>query len=278
MSQVVGVGLRSAHYGEFLKPKPPSSVSWVEVITENFLPWKSGLAGKSVAVLEKVRRNFPVSLHGVSLNLGSADPLDEAYLKNLKALVERIQPIRVSDHLCWTGVGGRNSHDLLPLPYSVEALNLVSEKIQKVQDRLGRRLTVENVSAYFEWSPSEMTEAEFISEVTRRTGCGILLDLNNIFVTAKNLGRSAVNFIEGLPLDSVTQIHLAGPSERADGFLIDTHDSEVREEVWALLEFWARIGSPEIPVMVERDGNIPEWAVLEKELARIPAILGGINV
>ncbi len=213
------------------------------------------------------------------MNLGSADPLDLNYLKELKSLIQQIEPERVSDHLCWTGLRGRNSHDLLPLPYVEEVVNHVSEKILRVQDYLGRQLTIENVSAYVKWEASKMSEGEFLSAIIKRTGCGFLLDLNNIYVTSKNLGESASKFISEIPVHSVTQIHLAGPSEGEDGFLIDTHDSEVREEVWALLEEWSQIekkaGKNVTPVMIERDGDIPEWEVLERELLRILEVIKG---
>lgn len=268
----IGVGLRAPHTPIFVGETPPRSVSWVEVITENFLPWSNGLRGKSIATLERVRGRYDVALHGVSLNLGSASPLDSNYLKVWKDLVDRILPVRVSDHLCWTGIAGKNSHDLLPLPYTEEALDVVCEKISRVQDFLGRRLTVENVSAYVEWEASRMSEAEFLSAVVRRTGCGLLLDLNNVYVTSKNLGGDAHAFLEALPIAAVDQVHLAGPSERADGFLVDTHDSEVREEVWELYRRWTVMRERPTAVMIERDDNIPEWAVLESELLRVAEI------
>lgn len=266
----VGVGLRPPHTPLFVGEQPPKSVSWVEVITENFLPWKNGVRGKSQSTLERVRERYSVALHGVSLNLGSTAPLDPDYLRVWKELIERIEPVRVSDHLCWTGVPGKNSHDLLPLPYTEECISTVSEKILRVQDTLGRRLTVENVSSYVEWESSTMGEAEFLTEIVKRTGCGLLLDLNNIFVSSKNLNGDSLKFLRAIPLDAVEQVHLAGPSEREDGFLVDTHDSEVRDEVWELFRSWTRFRPRPIPVMIERDGNIPEWAELEKELKRIP--------
>jgi uncharacterized protein (UPF0276 family) len=272
IASFIGVGLRPAHTPLFVGETPPSSVTWVEVITENFLPWSNGIRGKSLATLEKVRARYDVALHGVSLNLGAATPLNEDYLRNWKELVARIQPVRVSDHLCWTGIAGKSSHDLLPLPYTEESVGVVCEKIMRAQEYLGRRLTVENVSAYVEWNDSQMSEAEFLSTIVRRTGCGLLLDLNNVDVTAKNLGGDSRKFIEGLPLVAVDQIHLAGPSEHADGFLVDTHDSPVREAVWELYRHWTMIRSRPTPVMIERDGNIPEWPVLESELHRIAEI------
>ena len=267
----IGVGLRPVHTPRFLGATPPTSVNWVEVITENFLPWSNGLRGKTVATLERIRARFDVALHGVSLNLGSSAPLDPNYLKAWKELVDRIEPIRVSDHLCWTGVPGKNGHDLLPLPYTEAAFANACEKIARAQDHLGRRLIVENVSAYVEWEASTMSEADFLARIARKTGCGLLLDLNNVFVTARNLGGSAEAFLDSLPLDAVEQIHLAGPSERADGFLVDTHDSDVREEVWDLYRHWRRVRERPTPAMIERDGNIPEWEVLEKEILRIAA-------
>ncbi len=270
----IGVGLRPTHTPLFVGESPPTSVTWVEVITENFLPLSNGLRGKSLANLEKVRARYDVALHGVSLNIGSASPLNPAYLKAWKELVDRIEPVRVSDHLCWTGIAGKNSHDLLPLSYTGETLGVVCEKISRVQDLLGRRLTVENVSAYIEWDVSHMGEAEFLKAVVSRTGCGLLLDLNNVFVTARNLGGDASEFLNALPLGAVDQIHLAGPSEHADGFLVDTHDSDVREEVWDLYRYWTEVRERPTAVMIERDGNIPEWAVLELELLRISKIEG----
>jgi uncharacterized protein (UPF0276 family) len=267
----IGVGLRPAHTARFLGDAPPTSVTWVEVITENFLPWTNGWRGKTGATLEKIRARYDVALHGVSLNLGSAAPLDPAYLEAWKELVRRIEPVRVSDHLCWTGTPGKNGHDLFPLPYTEESLANACEKIAQAQDHLGRRLVVENVSAYVEWDASTMGEAEFLSRIARTTGCGLLLDLNNVFVTARNLGRSAEAFLDSLPLDAVAQIHLAGPSEHADGFLVDTHDSDVREEVWELYRYWMRARARPTPAMIERDGNIPAWEILEKEVLRIGA-------
>jgi uncharacterized protein (UPF0276 family) len=273
----IGVGLRPTHTPLFVGDTPPTSVTWVEVITENFLPFSNGLRGKSVANLERVRSRYDVALHGVSLNLGSASPLNPDYLKVWKELVDRIEPVRISDHLCWTGIAGKNSHDLLPLSYTDETLGVVCEKISRIQDLLGRRLTVENVSAYVEWDASHMGESEFLKTIVSRTGCGLLLDLNNVYVTAKNLGGDATQFLNALPLGAVDQVHLAGPSEQADGFLVDTHDSDVREEVWDLYHLWTKIRERPTPVMIERDGNIPEWPVLERELFRISAIEGEIR-
>ncbi len=269
MHSPIGVGLRPVHTPLFVGETPPTSVEWVEVITENFLPWANGVRGKSLATLLKVRSRFPVALHGVSLNLGSASPLNPDYLHVWKELIERIEPVRISDHLCWTGIAGKNSHDLLPLPYTEGSLATVCEKISRIQDFLGRRFTVENVSAYVEWAASKMSEAEFLTEIVRRTGCGLLLDLNNVYVTAKNLGGSATHFLDSLPIAAVDQLHLAGPSEQDDGFLVDTHDTDVREEVWALYRYWMKIRKRPTAVMIERDGNIPEWSVLEQEILRI---------
>ncbi len=264
-----GVGLRPAHTSKFTSDHSPTSVTWVEVITENFLPWKNGLSGKSLVHLEKVREKYDVALHGVSLNVGSSDPLNPDYLAAWKNLVERIEPIRVSDHLCWTGVADRNSHDLLPLPYTEEALLHVSERVARAQDYLGRKILMENVSAYVQWNSSQLTEAEFLSALVARTGCDLLLDLNNVYVTAKNHASDPLTFIRSLPHGSVGQIHLAGPSEHEDGYLVDTHDSDVREEVWSLYREFLTLEKSPTPAMIERDGNIPEWEILEREVIRL---------
>jgi hypothetical protein len=222
--------------------------------------------------LEKVRARYEVALHGVSLNLASADPLNSAYLKVWRELVDRIQPIRVSDHLCWTGIAGKNSHDLLPPPYTQATIDLVAEKISRAQDFLGRKILVENVSAYVEWKASEMGEADFLASIVRKTGCGLLLDLNNIYVSSKNLGGDSRDFLRALPLEAVEQLHLAGPSEHDDGFLVDTHDTDVRDEVWELYREWTSLRTRPTAVMIERDGNIPEWPILETELGKIAQI------
>jgi uncharacterized protein (UPF0276 family) len=222
-------------------------------------------------VLEQVRSRFPLVLHGVSLSIGSADPLDASYLDRLGALAKRYEPTWISDHLCWTGVGGRNAHDLLPLPWTEEALAHVAERVARVQDRLGRRIALENVSSYFTWRGDAMPEHEFLVRTAERADCGILLDVNNVFVSAHNHGFDADDYLAAIPAERVFQIHLAGHS--TDGpLLIDTHDHPICEEVWALYErAIGRLGP--VSTLIEWDDRIPEFRVLEGEAARARAIL-----
>jgi len=227
----VGVGLRTKHYAHVLEhaPRGGVAVDWFEALSENYMV----PGGRPLRILGEVRAHFPMVLHGVSLNIGSTDPLNEAYLDDLARLIDRVEPRWVSDHLCWTGVGGRNLHDLMPLPYSEEALALVSDRVQRVQERLGRRIALENVSSYVSHAADAMPEWEFLSAVAERADCGILLDVNNVFVSAHNHGFDADAYIAAIPPRRVFQFHLAGHSAQGP-LLIDTHDHHVREEVWAL--------------------------------------------
>ena len=265
----VGVGLRPPHFSLFLK-NPPSSVSWVEVVSENFMDGKFIEAGFATKNLEKVRQNLPVILHGVSMNLGSVDPLDRDYLKKLKKLVDQIQPAWISDHLCWTGVEGVNSHDLLPLPYTEEVLNWVARKIQRVQDFLKRRILIENPSTYLQFAQSDLTEWEFMNELARKADCGILLDVNNIFVSSVNHSFDPMRYLGAIARERVGQIHLAGHSVQ-DNHRIDTHDAPVCDEVWGLYEEAVKKFGKK-STMLERDANIPEWEEMERELFRIKKI------
>jgi uncharacterized protein len=252
-----GVGLRTPHYTEFLESNP--AVDWVEAISENFM----GLGGRPLAVLEKVRRDTPVVLHGVSLNIGSVAELDQGYLKTLKDLVQHIEPAMVSDHLCWGRWGASYSHDLLPLPFTEEALNFTCERIQRVQDFLGRKLLIENVSSYLTFESSHMTEWHFLNEVARRADCGLLLDLNNIYVSGSNHGFRPLDYIEGIDPNRVGQFHLAGHTHRGD-ILIDTHEGQVSDAVWALYEAAvARFGPRS--TLIEWDEGIPALNVLLAE-------------
>jgi uncharacterized protein (UPF0276 family) len=231
--------------------------------------WQSGfLPGPPLRNLEKVRRHLPVHLHGVAMSLGSADPLNWNYLQRLKELIDRIQPEIVSDHLCWTGVDGENLHDLLPLPYTEEAITRVADKIIRVQDFLKKRILIENLSSYVTFKHSEMTEWEFIGEIVSRADCGILLDINNVFVSSVNHGFAAKDYLSKLPHERIGQIHLAGHSVQDDGLLIDTHDSSVCDNVWSLYAWYTgRFGVRS--TMIERDENIPEWTDLECEVSKI---------
>jgi uncharacterized protein (UPF0276 family) len=257
-----GIGLRPAHYSNWLAEKP--RVDWVEVISENHL----ARGGRPNAVLEKVRAEVPVVLHGVSLAVGSVDPLDERHLKALSALVQRIEPAYVSDHLCWGRHDGRYAHELLPLPYTDEALQLVTERVRRVQDVLQRQILLENVSSYVAYRESTMTEWAFLSRVADGADCGILLDVNNIYVSARNHGFDALAYLDGVPAARVAQFHLAGHSDKGR-YLLDTHDVEVPDSVWALYrEALQRFGR--VPALVEWDEHVPplDEVIAQSLLAR----------
>jgi len=254
-----GIGLRTEHYADFLQQRP-SGVDWLEIISENYLV----PGGKPLQMLDRIRADFPVVMHGVSLSIGGTDALNEAYLGDLAALARRVQPGWVSDHLCWTGVSGRNLHDLLPLPLTEAALRHVADRVGRVQDHLGRRLVLENVSSYVRFAADQMGEAEFIAELARRADCDLLLDVNNVYVSSVNHGFDAQDYIDTLPVDRVRQFHLAGHSV-ADGLLIDTHDAPVCPAVWALYAHaLRRIGLR--PTLIERDDHIPALPELLAEL------------
>ena len=258
-----GVGLRPKHYGLFLESRP--QVDWVEAISENFMR----VGGRPLAVLERVRRDFPVALHGVSLSIGSSDPLNREYLSQLSELAKRIEPAVISDHLCWGSHGGRYVHDLLPLPFTDEALEHVVRRVQSVQETLGRQILLENVSSYLTYQESTFTEWDFLAEVARRADCGILLDLNNIYVSAKNHGFDPIDYLTAMPVDRVGQYHLAGHSDHGD-YLLDTHDHPVSGEVWMLYrQAVERFGL--VSTLIEWDENVPELDVLIAESRRAKA-------
>lgn len=242
-----GLGFRHHHYADLLDGLP--GVDWLEVISENFFD------ARSVRLLDRMRARYPIVLHGVSLSIASTAPLDLAYLAALKALAAHAEPAFVSDHLCWTGVHGTNLHDLLPIPYTREALAHVADRVHRVQDVLGRSLTLENVSSYVRFEESEMAEWEFLAELSRRTGCWLLCDIGNIHVTASNHGEDPHAFIAGLPADRVVQFHLAGHSD-AGTHLVDTHDQPIADAVWALYEAALRRFGP-VSVLIERDDDAP---------------------
>ncbi|USH04405.1 DUF692 domain-containing protein [Grimontia kaedaensis] len=258
MTLSFGLGLRTQHYNDFLNARQP--VDWLEVISDNFMV----NGGKPLAVLDRIRADYPMTMHGVSMSIGSVNGLDEDYLKRLKALEQRIEPMWVSDHLCWGGVHGRKLHDLMPLPFTQEARDVVARNIHHAQDVLKRPLVVENVSSYVEFKDSEMTEWEFLTEICNATGCQLLLDINNIYVSAFNHGFSAFEFIDGVPKDHICQFHLAGHQNNGD-HLIDTHDHPVCAGVWDLYEYaLTRYGN--VPTMIERDDNVPPLGELLDEL------------
>ena len=253
-----GLGLRPQHYREILDSTP--KVDWFEVISENYMI----RGGQPLCMLDQIRERYPIVMHGVSLSIASTAPLDMEYLQRLKTLAERANPRWISDHLCWTGVHGVNLHDLLPIPYTNEALDHVVQRITQVQDFLGRRLTLENVSSYVTFGQSEMTEWEFVSEVATRADCWLLFDVNNVYVSAFNHGFDAGAFLRGVPLDRVVQFHVAGHSHE-ESHIIDTHDHPVCPEVWDLYrEAVAHFGP--VSTMIERDDNIPPLAELVDEL------------
>lgn len=254
-----GLGLRRPHYDDFLSCS--IAVDFVEIISENFMVD----GGRPLHVLDRIRARHPVAMHGVSMSIGSADGLSRDYLKRLKALADHIQPLWVSDHLCWTGIEGFNSHDLLPLPYTQEALEHASLNIAQAQDLLERPILIENASTYVSFNSDEMTEWDFLSELCRRTGCYLLLDVNNIYVSGTNNGFDPSDFIAGVPADRVRQIHLAGHSQ-GSSCLIDTHDEPVPAPVWDLYEAACRRFGP-VATMIERDDNIPPLSELLDELA-----------
>ena len=254
-----GLGLRPAYFESVLAESP--EVDWFEITSENFMV----AGGKPRHYLERIRARYPLVMHGVSLSIGSVDPLDYDYLRGLRQLARDIEPAWISDHLCWTGVDGINSHDLLPLAYDEEAIAHVVGRVQEVQDFLGREILLENLSTYVEFSNSAMPEWEFIAQIARRSGCRILLDVNNIQVSARNHGFNPLDYIDGIPGDRVWQIHLAGHSDYGD-YCIDTHDHAVPAEVWSLYESSIRrFGA--VSTMIERDDDFPPLAELLDELS-----------
>lgn len=253
-----GLGLRKEHYHAILETSP--AVDWFEILTENYLV----PGGKPLYFLDQICERYPVVMHGVSMSLGSHDPLDMNYLKQVKALEKRTNAKWISDHMCFTGVDGINAHDLLPLPYTDEAIKHVSNKIQQAQDFLGRQILVENASTYVTYKQSAMTEWDFTRAVAEESDSLILLDINNIYVSGYNHGFDPLEYLDGIPADRIQQHHLAGHSQY-DGYIIDTHDHDVVEGVWDLYaEAVKRYG--EVSVMIERDDNIPELPELMQEL------------
>ena len=253
-----GLGLRTDHYQEVLDTKP--NVDWFEVISENFMVD----GGKPKYFLHAIREHYPIVMHGVSLSIGSTDPLDMNYLRKLKVLINEVQPEWISDHLCWTGVHQTNTHDLLPLPYNEEAISHLVERIQRVQDFLGRQILIENVSSYLTYHNSEITEWEFYNEVINRADCLALLDINNIYVSARNHDFSTADYLAGMNKNRIRQFHLAGHTDYGD-YVIDTHDHNVADPVWQLYQdALKKFGW--VSTMIERDDNIPPLKDLMTEL------------
>lgn len=253
-----GLGLRTEHYTYILENKP--AIDWFEIITENYLV----PGGRPLHFLDKIRADYPMVMHGVSLSIGGTDPLNMDYLAQVKALAEHVQPKWVSDHLCWTGVNGINLHDLMPLPYTEEAINHVAERVMRVQDFLGRQILLENVSSYVTYKASVMEEWEFYTAIAEKADCMMLLDVNNIYVSSFNHGFDPKDYIKSVPRHRIKQIHLAGHINKGD-YIIDTHDHPIIDPVWKLYGETLDILGP-VSTMIERDDNIPEMPELLTEL------------
>ena len=265
---IAGIGLRAPHYGEVLKNLP--KLGWVEVHSENFFG-----GGSPLRTLLRVREHYPVSLHGVGMGLASNAPLDQAHLCALKRLCDVVQPAAVSEHLCWNASDGLVINDLLPFPYTLTALSNVARRVEQVQEKLGRQLLVENLSSYLSFTQSEMSDGEFLNELVGRTGCGILFDVENLYVNARNIGVDAEAFIRTIPATAVKEYHLAGFSVR-DGCLVDTHDHPVFPEVWELYELVLRHIGPR-PTLIEWDSNIPALEILTGEAKKAQQRLENVH-
>lgn len=265
-----GIGLRSHHFREVLEAPPP--VAWMETHPENYF----GAGGAPLRILERIRSQYPLSFHGVGLSLGSTDRLDRDHLRKLKSLIDRFDPAFVSEHLSWSSVGGRFLNELLPLPYTEESLDHICTRIDDVQTVLQRPILIENVTRYLTWGGSTIPEGAFMAEAVRRTGCGILLDLNNVYVNAVNFHLDPFEFLDEIPSEAVGEIHLAG-FDRFGRWVIDTHGEAVSQEVWGLYR-WAihRFGSR--PTLIEWDTNMPPLSVLVDQAKQADAILGGCCV
>lgn len=266
-----GVGLRGAHFPHLMRTPPDAwGVDWFEIISENFIDNR----GFAAHVLEKVAAQRPVVMHGVSLSIGSTAPLDMAYLRKLKALADRVRPAWISDHLCWTGVNGVNTHDLLPMPLTEASLAHVADRVRAVQDLLGRPLVLENPSTYLEFRASVIPEWEFLARLAEATGCGLLLDVNNVFVSATNHGFDPVRYIDGVPADRIVQMHLAGHSD-CGTHLIDTHDHPVAGAVWPLYQR-AQQRTAGVATLLEWDAHIPPFPEVCAELGKARLARAGV--
>ena len=254
-----GLGLRTEHYEDVLRLKP-RQIDWFEILSENYMVD----GGKPLYYLDSIRQDYPMVMHGVSMSLGSTDPLNYEYLKNLKALIHRVEPMWISDHLCWTGVDQKNMHDLLPLPYTEAAVNHLADRIAEAQDFLGRQMLIENLSSYVTYCDDVMSEWEFISAIAEKADCNILLDINNIYVSSYNHHYDPIEYLEGVPAERVWQHHIAGHMNNGN-LIIDTHDADITDPVWSLYEETAKRMGP-VSTMIERDGNIPPLEQLIDEL------------
>ena len=259
-----GLGLRPNYYSEILHTRP--SVDWFEIISENYMID----GGKPLYFLDHIREMYPLAMHGVSLSIGSTDALNLSYLKQLKQLIKRVNPLWVSDHLCWTGVNAHNSHDLLPLPYNDESIQHIVTRIQQVQDILEQKILLENLSSYVNFAESDRPEWEFVAAIAEQADCWLLLDINNIYVSARNHGFDAITYINAIPADRVVQLHVAGHADYGT-YVVDTHDAPVADPVWELYDYAVQRFGP-VSAMIERDDNMPEFSELMAELDTLKAI------
>ena len=269
-----GLGLRPQHYDALLSADD-RAVDWLEIVSENYLVE----GGRPLAMLDRIGERWPLAMHGVALNIGGSDPLDADYLRALSKLAKRVRPALISDHLCWTRHDGVQLHDLLPLPCNEDSLRHVATRVHEVQDALGTQLVLENVSSYLRFADDTLGEADFLAALAAETGCGLLLDVNNVYVNAHNHGIDARAYLDALPRHAVKQVHLAGHSADAlgSGLLIDTHDAPVCDAVWALYAH-ARGRFGDVPTMIERDDRIPPLAELLEELAIARGIAAGARL
>jgi uncharacterized protein len=266
---IAGIGLRTPHYQEVLAQQPP--LAFLEVHSENFF----GEGGQPLRYIDRIREDYEISLHGVGMSLGSADALSKTHLQKLKTLVDRVEPRFVSEHLCWVGVNGRFLNDLLPVPYTSASLDLVVSHVDQLQQHLGRKIMVENVSSYLEFTDSDIAEWDFVNAVAKRSGCGVLLDVNNIYVNAKNHGFDPLTYLNAIDTMHVGEIHLAGFEDTGE-ILIDTHSAPVFVDVWLLYEHaLKRFGS--VPTLIEWDTDIPALEVLLSEAAKANRVAAGLT-
>lgn len=256
-----GLGLRGEHYQDILDLKP-KEIDWFEIISENYMIE----GGKPLYFLDRIRQDYPMVMHGVSMSIGSTDPLNFDYLKQLKTLIDRVEPVWFSDHLCWTGVDHQNLHDLLPMPYTRASINHIADRISQVQDFMGRQMLIENLSSYITYTDDAMTEWEFLSEICEKADCHILLDVNNIYVSSYNHHFDPMDYLNGIPRHRVWQHHLAGHQNNGN-LIIDTHDEPIIDPVWDLYQKTAELLGP-VSTMIERDANIPPLPEVIEELNR----------
>ncbi|RLA65642.1 MAG: hypothetical protein DRQ88_02300 [Epsilonproteobacteria bacterium] len=261
----IGVGLRAEHYS-YLEKNPPTNIKWFEVISENYMNSR----GRPWDILKFIREKYPLAFHGVSLSIGSYDPLNLDYLEKLKYMIDVFDPFIVSDHLCWTGLPDSNFHNLLPVPYTDKSLNHIASKLDKIQSILGRPMVLENPTAYVDYKESTYTEWEFIKKLVEQTGCNILLDVNNVYVNSVNFNYDPKVYLDHIPKDKVVQIHLAGYTDMGD-FLFDTHSKPVYPEVWDLFSYVIK-DLKDVPVLLEWDDDIPAFPHLEEEALKAQKI------